>query len=100
MDQKCDRLNPSATFEVINLHQRLEKKSNDVKSFNNSIKNIKRMITHFSEKNYKSKKNTKRHKMITMILKSIDTFVIIATTSSSITLFLTGVFLIVISDIN
>ena len=54
------------------------------------------MITYFKEKNNKSKKKYKKYKTITTILKSFDTFVIIATTSSSITLSLTGIGLIVI----
>ena len=45
MDQKCDKLYPSAPLEYINLEQRLEKKINDVNSFNNHINNIKEMIT-------------------------------------------------------
>ena len=57
MDQKCDRLYPSAQLEKdINLEQRLEKKINDVNSFNNHINNIKEMITYFKDKNNKSKK--------------------------------------------
>ena len=54
------------------------------------------MITHFKDKNNKSKKNFKKYKIITTILKSFDTFVIIATRSSSITLSLTGIGSIVI----
>ena len=54
------------------------------------------MITYFKDKNNKSKKNYKKYKTITKILKSFDTFVIIATTSSSVTLSLTGIGLIVI----
>ena len=54
------------------------------------------MITYFKDKNHKSKKKHKKYKTITTILKSFDTFVIIATTSSSITLSLTGIGLIVI----
>ena len=54
------------------------------------------MITYFKDKNNKSKKKYKKYKTITTILKSFDTFVIIATTSSSITLSLTGTGLIVI----
>ena len=96
MDQKCDRLYPSAPPENIHLEQRLEKKLNDVNSFNNSINNIKEKITYFKDKNNKSKKKYKKYKTITIILKSFDTFVIIATTSSSITLSLTGIELIVI----
>ena len=38
------------------LEQRLEKKLNDMKSFNNSINNIKELITYFKDKNKKSKK--------------------------------------------
>ena len=54
------------------------------------------MITYFKDKKYKSKKKYKKHKTLTTILKSFDTFVIIATTSSSITLSFTGIGLIVI----
>ena len=58
MDQKCDRLYPSAPLENINLEQRLEKKLNDVSSFNNQINNIKEMITYFKDKD-KSKRDIK-----------------------------------------
>ena len=96
MDQKCDRLYPSTPLENIDLERRLEKKMNDVNSFNNHINNIKEMITYFKDKNNKSKEKLKKYKTTTTILKSFDTFVIIATTSSSITLSLTGIGLIVI----
>ena len=49
------------------------------------------MITYFKDKNNKSKKKYKKYKTITTLLKSFDTFVIIATLSSSITLSLTGI---------
>ena len=96
MEAKTDKLYPSAPYENFDLERRLEKKLNDVNSFNNSINNIKEMITYFKDKNNKSKKKYKKYKTITTILKSFDTFVIIATTSSSITLSLTGIGLIVI----
>ena len=97
MEQKCDKLYPSAPLlENIDLEKRLEKKINDVNSFNNHINNIKEMITYFKDKNNKSKKRYKNYKTITTKLKSFDTFVIIATTSSSITLSLTGIGLIAI----
>ena len=97
MEAKTDRLYPSAPFERnIHLEQRLEKKLNDVNSFNSSMNNVKEMITYFKDKNNKSKTKYKKYKTITTILKSFDTFVIIATTSSSITLSLTGIGLIVI----
>ena len=64
MDQKTDKLYPSAPFENINidLEQRLEKKKNDVNSFNNHINNIKEMINYFKDKNNKPKKNNKKIK--------------------------------------
>ena len=96
MDQKRDRLYPRAPLENIDLEQRLEKKLNVVNSFNNHINNIKGMITYFKDKNNKSKKKFKKYETITTILKSFDTFVIIATTSSSINLSFTGIGLIVI----
>ena len=96
MEQKTDRLYPSAILENTDLEQRLGKKINDVNSFNNHINNIKEVITYFKDENSKSKKKYKKYKTITTILKSFDTFVIIATTSSSITFSLTGIGLIVI----
>ena len=97
MDQKTDRLYPSAPLETnIDLDQRLEKKIKDVNCFINHINIIEEMITYFKDKNIKSKKRYKKFKTITTVLKSFDTFVIIATTSSSITLSLTGIGLIVI----
>ena len=55
MDQKTDKLYRSAPLlENISLEKRLEKKLNDVNSFN--INNIKEMITYFKDKNNKSKK--------------------------------------------
>ena len=92
MDQKCtDRLYPSAPLENVDLEQRLEKKINDVNSFINHINNIKEMINYFKDKNNTSKKKNKKYKTLTTILKSFDTFAIIATTLS-----LTGIGLVVI----
>ena len=68
---------------------------NDVNSFNNHINNIKEMITYFKEKNI-FKKKYKEYKTLTTVLKSFDTFVRFATTSSSITLTLRGIRLIAI----
>ena len=55
MEAKTYRLYPSAPLENIDLEQRLEKKINDVNSFNNSINNNKEMITYFKDKTNKSK---------------------------------------------
>ena len=95
MEQKT-KIYPSTPLENNNLEQRIGKKLKAVNSFNNSINNIKEMIIYFKDKNHKSKKKYKKYKMITTKLKSFDTFVIIATTSSSIRLSFTGIGLIVI----
>ena len=50
MDQKTDRLYPSAPLENNDLEQQLEKKLNDVNNFNNHINRIKKMITYFKKK--------------------------------------------------
>ena len=97
MDQKCDRLYPSAPLEKdIDLEQKLEKKIFVVNSFNNHISNKKEMITYFRDKNNKSKKRYKKYKTLITILKSFDTFVFITTISSCITLSLTRIGLIAI----
>ena len=57
MDQK---LYPSAPLsENIDLEKRLEKKINDVNSFNNHINNIKEMITYFKDKTINQKRDIK-----------------------------------------
>ena len=97
MDQKCDKLYPSAPLlENIDLEKRLEKKINDVNSFNNHINNIKEMITYFKDKNNKSKKKYKNYKTLNTMLESVDSIVIIGATSTSITLSVTGIGLIVL----
>ena len=62
--------------------------------FKNSNNNIKEIITHFKDKNYKSKKKDKKYKMLSALLKFFDTIVSFPTKSSSITLSLTGISLI------
>ena len=96
MEQKCDRLYPTAPLENIDLEQRLEKKLNDVNSFNNHINNIKEMINYLKDKNHKSKKRYKNYKTLNTILESVDSIVIIGATSTSITLSVTGIGLIVL----
>ena len=97
MDQKCDRLYPTAPLlENIDLEKRLEKKINDVNSFNNHIKNIKEMITYFKDKNHQSKNKYKNYKTLNTVLESVDSIIIIGATSTSITLSITGVGLIIL----
>ena len=97
MEQKCEKLSPSAPLlENIDLEKRLEKKINDVNSFNNLINNIQEMITYFKDKNNKSKKRYKNYKTLNTILESVDSLIIIGVTSTSITLSITGVGLIIL----
>ena len=97
MEAKIDKLYPSAPLlESIDLEKRLEKRINDVNSFNNHISNIKEMITYFKDKNNKSKKRYKNYKTLNTVLESVDSIVIIAATSTSITLSVTGIGLIVL----
>ena len=88
---------PSAPLlEKIDLEKRLKKKINDVNSFNNHINNIKELITYFKDKNNKSKKRYENYKTLNTILESVDSFVIIGATSTSITLSFTGVALVIL----
>ena len=96
MEQKCHRLYPSAPLENIDLEQRLERKLNDVNSFNNHINILKEMITYFKEKNNKLKKRFKKFKTLNTVLESVDSIFIIGTTSTSISLSVTGVGLIIL----
>ena len=97
MEQKCDKLYPSAPLlENNDLEKRLEKKINDVNSFNNHINNIKEMITYFKDKNKKSNKRYKNYKTLNTTLESVDSIVIIGATSTSITPSITGIGLIVL----
>ena len=98
MEAKTDKLYPSAPYlENIDLEKRLEKKVSDVNSFINHINNIKEMITYFKDKNNKSKKKYKNYKSLDTILESVDSIVIIAASSTSITLSVTGIGLIVLT---
>ena len=90
MEQRSDRLIPSIPLEKNDLEQRLEKKLNDVNSFDNHINNINDIITYFKDEIHKSKKKYKNYKTLNTILESLDTVVIIGATSTSITLSFTG----------
>ena len=96
MDQKTDRLYPSAPLENIDLEQRLEKKISDINCFNNSNNNIKEIVTYFKDKNHKSKKRYKNYNTLNTILESVDSIVIIGATSTSISLSVTNFGLLIL----
>ena len=54
------------------------------------------MITYFKDKNHKSNKKYKNYKTLKTVLESVDSIVIIAATSTSITLSVTGIGLIIL----
>ena len=56
MEQKSEKLYPSAPLENVDLEQRLEQKINDVNSFNNHINNINEMITYFKTRTISQKR--------------------------------------------
>ena len=97
MEQKTDRLYPTAPIlENNDVEKRLEKETNDVNSFNNHVINIKELITHFKDKNHKSKKKYKNYKTLNTILEPVDSIVIIGATLTSITLSFSGIGLIIL----
>ena len=57
MEQKTDRIYPSAPFENNDSEQRLEKKVCVVKSFINPINSIEEKTIYIKDKNNKPKKN-------------------------------------------
>ena len=60
------------------------------KSFNSSINNLKAVITSFKNENRKSKSIFENSKVFSTTTETGDTFVIFATTSASVTLFVIG----------
>ena len=84
------KLYPSRTPEPnIDSEETLEIKIIVMNSFTNSVDNIGEMITYLKDENHKSNRNI-RNILSSTILKSVDTFVIFATTSTFVTLIGTG----------
>ena len=74
----------------------IRKENSDLKSLINSIRNINEVVIYFQSENKKSEGQYRNYRKITTILKSFDTFVNIATTPTFLTIFFTGIGLIVI----
>ena len=59
MEQRIDRLYPSAPSENNDLEHQLDKKLNDVNRFNTHINNLTEIFTYFKDNNLKKKKRFK-----------------------------------------
>ena len=94
------KLYPSAPTESIkndDLELRLEVKLNDVNSFSkNSISNIKEMITYVKDKSCISEIIYRNYETLTSLLESVDAVDFIGSTTTSVTLSVTGIGLIVV----
>ena len=92
-EQITTKLDPFETIDMSNNNEKtLEKKINDINSFNNS-NNFKELMNYFKTENRESKKE---YKLLSAILKSVDTLVTSATTSTSVTLSVLGIALILV----
>ena len=79
--------------------ERLGKKI-DINSFNNSLNIPKQLIANNKDENRESKKKYKQSNILSTLLKRVDTLDFIATLSSSVTLFVTGLGMMVMSILN
>ena len=48
------------------------------------------MITYFKDKNYNSEKRSRNYKSLTSLIESVDTVVILSSTTTSVTISITG----------
>ena len=67
---------------------------NDVDKCKNSVKNLKEMITYLKDENRKSEKKYKTYETLISMLDLVDTVVIIGSTTTTLTVSITGIGLI------
>ena len=105
MEQKLyPTLSPSAPYDndlvesMINkqLQSALQSESQKVNSFNNSIQNISLMMKYYEMEEEKYKQKYTKYKLINNLIHSLDGIIVIRTTSTSVTLSITGVGIIVV----
>ena len=98
MEQKLyPSMTPSAPYDVESmLNKRLQSELQKVSSFNNSIQNISLMVKYYELEENKYKKKYTKYKLINTIINSTDGLILLGTTSSSVTLTITGVGFIVV----
>ena len=98
MEQKLyPPITPSAPYDIETLlKKRLQSVLQKVKSFNNSKQIISLMMKYYElvEKKYKQK--YAKYKLINNLINSLDGIIVIGTTSTSVTLSITGVGIIVV----
>ena len=80
MERKTAKFFPSTPLKISNqdLEQRLEMKSNDVKSCNTSINFSLEEISYFKVKDHETQKRSKNYETLNKKLKSVDSIYIIA----------------------
>ena len=90
-------MTPSKPYDVDSMiNKRLQSELQKVSSFNNSTQNISLMMKYYELEENKYKKKYTKYKLINNIINSTDGFIIIGTTSTSVTLSITGVGIIVL----
>ena len=92
---------PPAPYDVesmINkrLQSALQNELQKVNSFNNSIQNISLMMKYYEMEENKYKQKYNKYKLINNLINSLDSIIVIGTTSASISLSVTGVGIIVV----
>ena len=98
MEQKLyPSMTPSAPYDVESMiNKRLQSELQKVNSFNNSIQNISLMMKYYELEEKKYEKKYTKCKLINNLINSTDGLIIIGTTSTSVTLSITGVGIIVV----
>ena len=89
-------LYPNLNENNINWEEIINKKLKEINFFNNSINNINLISNYYEEENKKLEKKHNNFKNLSKILNTIDSIVIIGSTSTSITPSLTGYGLIIV----
>ena len=88
---------PSAPYDVESMiNKLLQSELQKVNSFNNSIQNISLMMKYYGMEEKKYKQKYTKNKLINNIINSFDGIIVIGTTSTSVTLSITGVGIIVV----
>ena len=78
------------------LHSGLQSELQKVNSFNTSIQNISLMMKYYEMEERKNKQKYNKYKLIHNLINSLDSIIVIGTTSASISLSITGVGIIVV----